>query len=117
MAKRDRKKLSVDVLKALHERSKDKCECCGLDITIDKHHIWEFAKNGPDTTSNLLCLCPSCHRILPKLLSEEDQRFIQTLNFEKRSDSFSFYSNESKFVLGTDLASNVKYILVIDGKT
>ncbi len=116
MTKRERLKLGADVLRALRIRSKNKCECCGLDITVDKHHVWEFAKGGPDIASNILCLCPSCHRVLPKLLSEEDQRFIQTLNFEKSSGSFSFYSIESEFEMGNVLYKEFKYILTIDGK-
>ena len=116
MAKRKRLKLKADELRALRERSKNKCECCGLDITVDKHHVWEFAKGGSDIASNILCLCPSCHRVLPKLLSEEDQKFIQSLNFEKRSDSFSFYSTGSEFQVGSILSDDVKYILVLDGK-
>ena len=116
MTKRIRKNYPADVLRELRRRSKNKCECCGLDITVDKHHIWEFAKDGPDTTSNLLCLCPSCHRALPKLLSEEDQQFFQTLSFEKRSISFSFYSKECEFEIGNVLYKNVKYILLLDGK-
>ncbi len=116
MSKRQRHKFKTDVLETLQSRSKGKCECCGLDITIDRHHIWEFAKGGPDVASNILCLCPSCHRVLPPLLTKEDQRFIQTLNFEKRSGSFSFYANESEFEIGTVLYKSFRYILTIDGK-
>jgi len=116
MSKRQRHKFKTEVLDTLQKRSKGKCECCGLDIAIDRHHIWEFAKGGPDVASNILCLCPSCHRVLPKLLTKEDQRFIQTLNSEKRSGSFSFYSNESEFDIGNVRYKNFRYILTLDGK-
>ncbi|HEU0001939.1 MAG TPA: HNH endonuclease signature motif containing protein [Ktedonobacteraceae bacterium] len=116
MTERKRAKFGADVLRVLRSRSKDKCECCGLDIIIDRHHIWEFARGGPDVASNILCLCPSCHRVLPKLLSEEDQRFIQTLNFKKRSTLFDFYSNKSTFEIGNVLYKKWKYILILDSK-
>src|ERR1700726_2564706 len=103
MTGRKRKDPPADVLRALRERSKNKCECCGLDITIDKHHIWEFAKGGPETIDNLLCLCPSCHREIPKLLSEDEQHFLQTLNVEKKSSTFTFYSTECEFIIGNVL--------------
>ena len=116
MSKRQRHKFKTDVLQTLQSRSKGKCECCGLDISIDKHHIWEFAKGGADTASNILCLCPSCHRVLPTLLTKEDQKFIQTVNCEKHSGSFSFYANESEFEIGTVFYTCFQYILALDGK-
>jgi hypothetical protein len=116
VSKRQRHKFKTDILATLQSRAQGKCECCGLDIPIDKHHIWEFAKGGPDVASNILCLCPSCHRVLPPLLTREDQKFIQTLNFQKSSGSFSFYANESEFEIGTVLYKSFRYILTLDGK-
>lgn len=117
MAKQKRLAIKAEELRILRRRSKNKCECCGLDITVDKHHIIEFANKGPDTASNLLCVCPSCHRAVPKLLSQEDQKFIQTLNYEKQFASFSFYSKESDFQIGSNTYRKCKYILQIDGKS
>ena len=31
-------------------------------LNADAHHLIPLAQEGPDTMSNLLCLCPSCHR-------------------------------------------------------
>lgn len=31
-------------------------------LNADAHHIQPLYQNGPDSLSNLLCLCPSCHR-------------------------------------------------------
>jgi hypothetical protein len=116
MTKRKRSKFGAEELRILKERSKEKCECCGLDIVIDKHHIWEFAKNGPDIASNILCLCPSCHRVLPTILTKKDQKFLQTKNCEKRSDSFSFYSDENIFEVGSTTHKGVNEVLRIEGK-
>lgn len=31
-------------------------------LNADAHHLIPLAQQGPDAMSNLLCLCPSCHR-------------------------------------------------------
>jgi putative restriction endonuclease len=48
---------------------KDRCQICGTTIRTpsstysEGSHIQPLGKphNGPDTTSNMLCLCPNCH--------------------------------------------------------
>lgn len=104
---RKRKPLKAHVYKALFNRSGGRCECCGVDIVVDKHHIQEFAKGGPDIESNILCLCTTCHRIIPSILKEDDQKYIQTLNFSKRSDTFSFFSDDTVFEVGATKFENV----------
>lgn len=33
-----------------------------MHLSNDAHHILPLSKGGSDRASNLLCLCPSCHR-------------------------------------------------------
>ena len=42
------------------------------------HHIQELAKSGFDIPSNIICICPRCHRILHYGSSEE----IEKLNMQ-----------------------------------
>lgn len=57
-----------------------KCQCCGdtiyrrgwqntlsreeqwLHMSADVHHIRPLSQGGPDLKSNMVCLCPNCHR-------------------------------------------------------
>jgi len=43
-----------------------KCELCGKKLTVkpDIHHITPKAEGGSDKDSNLIVLCPNCHRLV-----------------------------------------------------
>lgn len=36
---------------------------CRTILAIDLHHVVRVAENGPNTTHNLIALCPNCHRL------------------------------------------------------
>lgn len=45
------------------ERANRRCEFCGDQSDhLEIHHIKPRAKGGPNTKSNLIALCPPCHR-------------------------------------------------------
>lgn len=45
------------------ERADKQCEWCGKDIdSPDVHHIKPREEGGSNKTSNLIVLCPNCHR-------------------------------------------------------
>ena len=50
------------------------CEICGWDKTTrDLHHIVEVSNGGATELSNLICVCPNCHRMIHNnLISKED---------------------------------------------
>ena len=50
------------------------CELCQWDKTTrDLHHIIEVSNGGTNELSNLLCVCPNCHRMIHNnLVSEND---------------------------------------------
>lgn len=54
------------------------CELCSWDKTTrDLHHIIEVANGGTNELSNLLSVCPNCHRMIHNnLISEDDIRDI-----------------------------------------
>jgi predicted HNH restriction endonuclease len=57
-----------------------KCELCGKKLTVkpDIHHITPKAEGGSDRNSNLLVLCPNCHRLVhtEKISKSELKRVI-----------------------------------------
>jgi hypothetical protein len=36
---------------------------CREILALDMHHIWEVSAGGSDDPSNLIALCPTCHRL------------------------------------------------------
>lgn len=50
------------------------CEICSWDKTSrDLHHITEVSNGGTTEISNLVCLCPNCHRMVHNnLISKDD---------------------------------------------
>ena len=50
------------------------CELCQWDKTTrDLHHIIEVSNGGTNELSNLLCVCPNCHRMIHNnLVSKND---------------------------------------------
>ena len=50
------------------------CEICQWNKTTrDLHHIIEVSNGGTNELSNLLCVCPNCHRMIHNnLISKDD---------------------------------------------
>jgi 5-methylcytosine-specific restriction enzyme A len=54
------------------ERAKFRCEICHIEgfekrdgsLYAEIHHVKELGRSGPDLPSNLICVCPTCHRKL-----------------------------------------------------
>ncbi|OGI93783.1 hypothetical protein A3A03_00845 [Candidatus Nomurabacteria bacterium RIFCSPLOWO2_01_FULL_40_18] len=109
--------ITKKVLVLLKERSKNLCECCGTDIVVDKHHIMEFSRGGPNTLDNLLVLCPSCHRQIPVYLSQSQQKKLQEASlFARKEITHNVKTNLNEFIMGSSLYKNVKVILNIDNQ-
>lgn len=54
---------SKRTIKKILKRANCKCKICGYDrATCDIHHIVAKSKGGPDSTDNLIIVCPNCHR-------------------------------------------------------
>lgn len=41
---------------------KHKCGYCGINTFCDVHHVIPRSKGGTNHKSNLIYLCPNCHR-------------------------------------------------------
>ena len=41
----------------------DKCLFCGARDSLQRHHIIQKRFHGSDNTSNIVLLCPRCHRL------------------------------------------------------
>jgi len=113
--------IPTDIQRKLLERSQWRCEICSMDIVCDKHHIHEFADWGHHTVENLICLCPTCHREIPKQLNEEQQRDLldrHKSNHWKVSSfqSHSVFSNINTVYYWSNKFLNAKNIFTIWNK-
>jgi hypothetical protein len=111
---------SKSVIKALSDRSNGYCECCGADLVLDKHHIFKWSEEGPTTLDNLICLCPSCHRQIPLILSKSQQKYLQRWHNNKtqanQSTIFNVLKNDNQFIIGSNTYINCKNILLINNQ-
>ena len=48
--------------KVLIQQRGNKCELCGATGTLHAHHIKPVKDGGSDNDSNLLLVCPKCHK-------------------------------------------------------
>jgi 5-methylcytosine-specific restriction endonuclease McrA len=61
---------SSEVRKRVLRRAAGKCEYCGSDgfvttsgkVYLETHHLVPLSEDGPDSTANVVALCPSHHR-------------------------------------------------------
>lgn len=49
----------------------NKCDVCNFDFTpiLQIHHILPLQQGGNNSLSNLMCLCPNCHQIIHRYIS------------------------------------------------
>jgi hypothetical protein len=77
--------LSLRTIAKIIKRAGIKCMMCGWDKTsLDVHHIIHKAKGGTDEDSNLICVCPNCHR-----MAHENQYKIEELQIKSIAVLFS----------------------------
>lgn len=61
---RERKKLPRRTAELVLAEAGYRCAIptCREVLTLDIHHMWEVSAGGGDDPSNLIALCPNCHR-------------------------------------------------------
>lgn len=70
------------VMKIL-KRMKAKCSICGWnESTCDVHHIVAKKDGGTNEMSNLICVCPNCHRVC-HTTDKYSIDFLKTLSLDK----------------------------------
>jgi len=62
---RERKNLKLKTVIMVLTEAGYRCAVptCRTILTLDIHHIWELSAGGGDEPSNLIALCPNCHRL------------------------------------------------------
>lgn len=70
------------------ERANRRCEYCGGEVDQpDVHHIKPRSEGGPNTPSNLIVLCPNCHRKADNgLISQSKLRYRVKQQPELKTD-------------------------------
>jgi hypothetical protein len=86
--KKSRIPISMKIKRIIFERAGNACQHCGNNDSLDIHHIDENPSNN--SKSNLIVLCPSCHRkakIIPKIAlqneSKKEYKKVKTVNIYK----------------------------------
>jgi 5-methylcytosine-specific restriction endonuclease McrA len=59
--KRKADKTLAENAQAARWRDSDRCRVCGSGQGVEVHHVQFRSQGGTHATSNLVCLCVSCH--------------------------------------------------------
>jgi hypothetical protein len=112
--------IRAEVNRKLMERSSGMCECCGTDIKVDRHHIHRFSEGGKSNIDNLICLCQTCHKQIPLLLSQEQQHSLQLWHQNNTANNYHFnhhlYSPTNTILLGGNYFLGCSTILSINNQ-
>ena len=84
--------LSKRTISKIINRSNIGCVLCGWnDSTCDIHHIIERKNGGSDDLTNLIIVCPNCHRVIhsnKKYTVDELQKFSIDKHFSNWKDFY-----------------------------
>lgn len=84
--------LSLRTVQKILKKLNVGCSICGWDKTsIDIHHIEGRKIKNPDDHTNLICLCPNCHRLAHEKKIEKNLLFENSLK-NKPIDWKSYYN-------------------------
>ena len=105
MTRKKRPEFPSDVKKKVMERSRNRCERCGIDFdegfTGEFHHIIPVVFGGDNSIDNCSLLCNTCHRIAPNIRSEEELVMYKHyfLRFASFKEAAQYYGVDNKFDL------------------
>lgn len=78
------KELSKRTISKIFKRLKIKCSICGWNkATCDIHHILPRKSGGTDDNSNLVILCPNCHRMVHNHSDEITKEMLLNNSLDK----------------------------------
>ena len=99
------------------ERSRNRCERCGIDFDDDFkgefHHIKPVVYGGNNTIENCNLLCKNCHNAAPDIKTEDDLLIYKNLflRFASFKEAANHYGVDTRFELyikvAQDIAKNV----------
>ena len=95
----------------------NKCSICGWnESTCDIHHIIPKSKGGSNDDSNLIIVCPNCHRIIHSN-KIYDESFLNTINVAKLYPNWKDGYNMPNYIKhGVDNANYGTCYITKDGK-
>ncbi len=105
MTRKKRPEFPSDVKKKAMERSRNRCERCGIDFdegfTGEFHHIIPVVFGGDNSIDNCSLLCRNCHRATPNIRSEEELPIYKHyfLRFASFKEAAQYYVVDNKFDL------------------
>lgn len=113
MARKNRSEFPVAVKKKVIERSKNKCERCGIDFdddfTGEFHHIIPVVFGGDNSIDNCSLLCNNCHRAAPNIRSKEELLIYKYyfLCFASFKEAARYYGVDNRFDLYIKVALDI----------
>jgi len=118
MTRKKRPEFSTDVKRKVLERSKNRCERCGIDFDDDFkgefHHIRSVVFEGDKDIENCSLLCKDCHKVAPNIKNDEDlflyyHYFLRFASFKEAAEYYKVDNRMDLYVkLAKDIAKKIK---------
>ena len=70
--------------KGVTQHPRQNCYFCGSEGPIETHHIIPQRHGGSDDESNLVDLCPNCHRRLETLYNKRFYDFVSEIDLDSK---------------------------------
>lgn len=85
------KELSKRTITKLLVRANKECSLCGWnESTKDIHHIIPRSKGGTDDGSNLIIVCPNCHRVI-HTTDKYSEEYLKQFSIENTFNNWKDY--------------------------
>lgn len=83
--------MSKRTMTKLIQRAKMGCSICGWDdAQPDVHHIIPRCEGGSNDNSNLIIVCPNCHRVI-HTTNKYTREYLETLSIDKTFTNWKDY--------------------------
>jgi hypothetical protein len=113
MGRKRKTEFPSDVKRMVIERSRNRCERCGIDFdddfTGEFHHIIPVVFGGDNGIDNCSLLCINCHRIAPNIRNKDELIIYNDyfLRFASFKEAAKFYGVDSRFDLHIKVALDI----------
>lgn len=111
-------KVRTSLTSTMRKKLKDavaKCEKCKRKGDLDIHHLKPIAKGGDNTPSNLVALCPNCHRDCHNgSTTQKDLKKVVKKRTDKVKKEFASILKNRKKVEGRDVKERGLLKKVVD---
>lgn len=110
-------RLDENIRTATFIRDNGKCQMCGLNHSLEAHHITPRRYNGNDSINNLITLCNKCHKSITNKELEYKEYFYNKINGKNINIKDPMHVMQGKKYLQKELSTRANLSLTTGADT